>query len=354
MARTTRTLNPLHFEDLEPHRFEDLVRQLAYDFRPWRSIEATGRLGADEGIDIRATEEVGVEPGPAGEDDDDAAAPTGETRLWIIQCKREKKLGPADMRKIVQDALPGGGDVPHGFVVAAACDFSLKARNTFHREARGRGVQETVVWGKAELEDMLFQPRNDHLLFAYFNISLQVRRRSLRTELRSRLATKRKLISVLGEVRQQHLKPVLLRDPREERYPREEHIPDFTAFPRWGCFTFLAHTPPDHLAFIVGKFFACSDGNGWDAMFGFDDEEKPFMGDPRCRPSDDQRGEKRQVYATQWAKAPPGNRGWMYRLRFIHYDRILAIDEFGDAWYEGPHLLLSPAWEKTTIDIRGR
>ncbi len=40
---TTRTLNPLHFEDLEPHRFEDMVRQLAYDFRPWRSIEATGR-----------------------------------------------------------------------------------------------------------------------------------------------------------------------------------------------------------------------------------------------------------------------------------------------------------------------
>lgn len=54
-ARTTRTLNPLHFEDLEPHRFEDLVRQLIYDFRHWQSIEATGRLGADEGVDSRAS-----------------------------------------------------------------------------------------------------------------------------------------------------------------------------------------------------------------------------------------------------------------------------------------------------------
>ena len=53
MAKTTNTLNPLHFEDLEPHRFEDLVRQLAYDFRTWRSLEATGRSGSDEGMDIR-------------------------------------------------------------------------------------------------------------------------------------------------------------------------------------------------------------------------------------------------------------------------------------------------------------
>jgi hypothetical protein len=37
---------PLHFEDLEPHRFEDLVRRLIYDFRPWRQLEATGRSGA--------------------------------------------------------------------------------------------------------------------------------------------------------------------------------------------------------------------------------------------------------------------------------------------------------------------
>jgi len=45
----SRTINPLHFEDLEPHRFEDLARQLVYDFRAWAGLEATGRSGADEG-----------------------------------------------------------------------------------------------------------------------------------------------------------------------------------------------------------------------------------------------------------------------------------------------------------------
>lgn len=58
MAQATRTMNPLHFEDLEPHRFEDLVRQLIYDYRQWKTLEATGRTGGDEGIDIRAVERM--------------------------------------------------------------------------------------------------------------------------------------------------------------------------------------------------------------------------------------------------------------------------------------------------------
>ncbi|NYG46218.1 hypothetical protein GGD67_003689 [Bradyrhizobium sp. IAR9] len=49
----TKTTGPLHFEDLEPHRFEDLVRRLLYDFRQWRELEATGRTGSDEGFDAR-------------------------------------------------------------------------------------------------------------------------------------------------------------------------------------------------------------------------------------------------------------------------------------------------------------
>ena len=48
-ATPTRTYNPLPFTELEPKRFEDLVRQLVYDFRPWRRLEATGRSGSSTG-----------------------------------------------------------------------------------------------------------------------------------------------------------------------------------------------------------------------------------------------------------------------------------------------------------------
>jgi hypothetical protein len=54
--RTTKTFGQLHFEDLDPHRFEDLIRELTYDYKDWQSIEATGRSGADAGWDIRAYE----------------------------------------------------------------------------------------------------------------------------------------------------------------------------------------------------------------------------------------------------------------------------------------------------------
>ena len=55
---TTRSYGSLYFEDLDPKRFEDLVRQLAYEFRPWRKLEATGRAGSDAGFDARGFEIV--------------------------------------------------------------------------------------------------------------------------------------------------------------------------------------------------------------------------------------------------------------------------------------------------------
>ena len=55
-VKATKTLNPLHFEDLEPHRFEDLIRRLLYNLRDWNDIEPTGRGGSDDGFDIRAWE----------------------------------------------------------------------------------------------------------------------------------------------------------------------------------------------------------------------------------------------------------------------------------------------------------
>ncbi len=96
MGQTTRTLNPLHFEDLEPHRFEDLSRQLIYDFRNWLSIEAIGRSGADEGIDIRAIEEVItlLDENETDDENTNEILPSRLHRTWVIQCKREQKITP--------------------------------------------------------------------------------------------------------------------------------------------------------------------------------------------------------------------------------------------------------------------
>ena len=48
----TRTINQLHFEDLDPIRFEELILAMAYKWRRWESINHFGKLGSDDGIDI--------------------------------------------------------------------------------------------------------------------------------------------------------------------------------------------------------------------------------------------------------------------------------------------------------------
>lgn len=352
MSFATRTLNPLHFEDLEPHRFEDLVRQLAYDFRRWKSIEATGRLGSDEGIDIRAIEIVKNEDEeiePAFEEDRLITSHT--ERLWIIQCKREKAIPPKKMVRIITDSIPSEGGTLYGFILSAACDFSKKTRDVFYDELRKRGVQEFYLWGKAELEDMLFLPKNDHLLFAYFNVSLAIRKRSLRNQIRAKLILKRKLVRILGDVRKEHHTPVLLIDANDTRYPYKRDIPDFDEFPRWKYYTFLRHEP-NHLAFIFRNFFAYVDDNGekWDTLFDYDNA--PAMYSHLL--DDDERiknMEKRDKYWSYWYnKIPEKNRATFYVIKYINYDRILDVDEDGDLYYQGPHIYVEFDREKGPFD----
>jgi hypothetical protein len=152
----TRTYAPIHFEDLDPHRFEDMIHQLVYDFRDWQSIEATGRSGDDAGFDVRAYEKARpVEP----LDDDDPAETTHPMSgpLWMIQGKREKTLSPSDIRKILADV--NADEPPYAYILAASTVFSKRSYDAFRDELRKKGVMEFYLWGRSELEDMLHLPK---------------------------------------------------------------------------------------------------------------------------------------------------------------------------------------------------
>lgn len=321
-------MNPLHFEDLEPHRFEDLVRQLAYDFRSWSAIEATGRKGADRGMDIRA---ITAATGGAVDDADDTAGGA----LWIFQCKRESSIGPKQIVKYVRASLAGQGGV-YGFVLAASCDFSLRTREVFRETALALGAAEAHLWGRAEIEDRLFTPAYDRLLFAYFGFSLNTRRTSLRTELNRRIAMKSKLIEI-ASLRDGHYRPILLRDPSAKAYPFISDFDEFKLRPRWMYYEPEGHFPVDHVAFEVrhASGWANVETGEWDILpvrtvfyrYG----EKLFGGRSDWTPDDEH-----PLYPT----IPEPNRVSVRVIRSIHYDRILAIDKDGDAFNEGPHLLV--------------
>lgn len=115
--RPGRTISQLHFEDLEPHRFEDLVRQLAYGFRDWVALEPLGRSGSDEGIDIRGIERV-----QGGRQDEGSSEDPGEG-----QCPAEWWGLRVDLRCLRAAVDRGGGvsiagrvELGHGALGAVA------------------------------------------------------------------------------------------------------------------------------------------------------------------------------------------------------------------------------------------
>jgi hypothetical protein len=338
---TTRTIGPLHFEDLDPKRFEDLVRQLAYEFKLWRRLEATGRSGSDDGFDARGYEIVArvTESSNSVEDNDTAEessvlAEGTDDRLWLIQCKRERAIGPKALVKYLDDTVLSADEKLHGLVFTAACDFSKKARDDFARKCREMAIEEWHLWGKAELEDRLFRPENDHLLFAYFGISLTIRRRSQRADLRARLVMKRKASRMLKERSGASL---LLRSPDATNYPKMGDLAEFKKSPPWVVWPYrgMSH---EGLQFCVQRFFAyiADDGESWDAAMAVNDarghvQDDPWMGAETY-------GEKRNAIFDFWDKLPEANKAWLEVVGLVPFDNIIDIDDLGDEYVEAPHV----------------
>jgi hypothetical protein len=339
----------LHFEDLDPKRFEDLVRQLAYEFKPWRRLEATGRAGSDDGFDARgyeivAREALSSDPADEGEPAEERSSlDTGtDDRLWLIQCKRERAIGPKALVAYLDDTVLGPDEKLHGLVFTAACDFSKKARNDFAAKCREMAIEEWHLWGKAELEDRLFRPENDHLLFAYFGVSLTIRRRAQRADLRARLAIKRKAHRMLQEHANASL---LLRSPDATGYPYVDDVAAFQKNPLWMVRPYrgMSH---EGLKFCLQRYFAylSDDGKAWDAALAVDDARNHAHEDPWL--GDDRHDETRQAVYEFWSNIPKPNQAWLEVVGIVPFDDILEIDDLGDEYVETPHLHVPFASER--------
>jgi hypothetical protein len=349
VAQATRTLNPLPFQDLEPRRFEDLVRQLAYDFKPWRRLEATGRSGGDGSFDARGYEIVpGAEREATDRDDennDTEMAAAQSDRLWLIQCKRERAIGPAKLKQYLDEIPVETRSELHGMIFAAACDFSKATRDILRGWAREHGINEAYMWGKGELEDQLYQPKNDNLLFAYFGISLQIRKRSVRTALRARLSMKKRAETVFSKT---YHNTILLRDPTDDRYP---HADDAHHEPRWRVVNF-GRLHAEGISFEHVRHFAAmnEDYSGWDiidtVVVGELDQSIGRMAAPAKRDPEEQEQYWRAQHC--WSSMPDHLRGNYYERLIIRYEDILAIDEVGDEYAEFPHVYFD--WDKK-LDI---
>jgi hypothetical protein len=334
----TKTLGPLHFEDLEPHRFEDLVREVVYDFKDWQSIEATGRGGSDDGFDIRAYERVSApEQEPVEEESEEGAdAPHPmEGNLWMFQCKRESSIGPTQVAKIIDDGVKAENP-PYGYVLVAPANFSKKSFDVFREELRKRGVMEFYLWGRAALENTLHLPKNDRVLFTFFGISLVSRRRSRATDIRAIVARKNKLLKIFGE--HPGHDPILVRDLNDTEYPSSDHYEDFESRARWRAYTVLA-VDPRGLVLRVNDYFAYRDASRgeWDMTEVLNLARREEEKGREQRRSD---GELRDRIEGFWHFIPHANRAHYVRNGLIRFEDIAVIDEKGDSEFEMPHIFV--------------
>lgn len=340
-VKTTRTINPLHFEDLEPHRFEDLVRRLLYGFRDWTNIEPTGRAGSDEGFDVRAWERD--ESVTNVDDEGEEGTRDFQERLWQIQGKREKVLTPAKIRDVVEHGV-SKTTPPYGYILAAATNISKASYDAFREELKKKGVVEFHFWGKDHLEDQLSLPQNDEILFTFFGLSLAPRRRSRIAELKFNVTNKNKLLKLIfgtepltGQAAPNH-KRFLLRDIKAEHYPYVHEYPDFEKYRRWEEHD-VVHVSSDALVFKIRECYAYLDlsAKEWDFSTVVDLVPRKHPIDQANRARLEQTGKKVERF---WRHLPQRMQAKFVLYGIVRFEDVLIIDDRGDPEYNDPQIFV--------------
>lgn len=356
MARpkVTKTLGPIHFEDLEPHRFEDLIGDLIYDFKEWQSIESTGRGGSDDGFDIRAWERTQIATNIGEDEENEEGIHPMNGNLWMIQCKREKSLGPKRVGEIVNENIKPQ-NIPYGYILVAPVNFSKKSYDIFRDELIKKGVMEFYLWGNGDLERMLYMPKYDHVLFAFFGLSLITKRRSRTSEIKFVVNNKNKLLRILtgGEHTQDAHKSILVRDINDENYPHKEAYSDFEKNPRWQEHIAFGYIP-NGLLIHKRKYYAFIDDRKKEFDFSdsvdlinreseMDNNEEDFEKNKAKR-------EANSKVEYFWNHLPRKNKAHLCVEVSIPFENILVIDEKGDISYKSPHLFVEFKYKNTPFD----
>jgi hypothetical protein len=149
--KPTKTTNPLHFEDLDPGRFEDLCLEIVNRYKAWYLINHYGGVG-DEGVDIYAVEKDG-----------------SISKKWVFQCKRYTEIDRTKLQGIV-DKLVKNNSIPDILVLIISCNLSKGKSEFFESYAKQSNIKEIFIWTKSILETKLYSDYPD-LLAKYFEIS---------------------------------------------------------------------------------------------------------------------------------------------------------------------------------------
>lgn len=174
--KPSRTINQLHFEDLDPIRFEELILGMVYRSYRWESINHFGKKGSDDGIDIEAVERL----------------ENGKLRKYHYQCKRYNRLSKSQLKKIIDDYLMKNPYLPDKYILVVSCSLSKTNIDYLCEYAMSQGLSYVDVWTSSVIETKLYSDYHD-LLFSYFGISLSSKRNDIIATVRRNISLKHKM-----------------------------------------------------------------------------------------------------------------------------------------------------------------
>jgi hypothetical protein len=175
----------------------------------------------------------------------------------------------------------------------------------------------------------LFQPKNDHLLFAYFGFSLAIRQRTIQATLRRDIVTKKQLKAVMERNAN---RVVIARNASGDIYPENPPAKSKYAADHWRLCPFEEMS---HVGLVVeyAAYLAFFDGRQWDAADAVGLERSHFHHGRTWQGREE--SEPYERVSEVWDTFDQ-NRAWLHVLAVIPYNCILAIDDVGDEYFELP------------------
>lgn len=300
--KPTRTTGKLHFDDLSPQRFEDLSLAIVYRITHWADIYHYGKMGADDGIDIYAEEELD----------------NGKKRMWNIQCKRHKSFSRNQLESVIDKVINENEVIPGILLLIVACDISKKNIEHFKNYALENEITNAKIWTSSIIESKLYAEHHD-LLFSFFGINLSFKKRnkidSIRRNINLKHKMKKDFLKKSRNPNETLYRPykkfksseVLIRSIDDTTYPEfDEDILGISSWFKVEVYDFYYNG----LEVIIGLKECIIDENfNWDIV-EYDDTK---------------RKEKYDVNK-------------IYEIGRIPYDNIIEYDLDGDEFYVVPHL----------------
>lgn len=181
--KVSRTINRLHFEDLNPLRYEDLIFNMVYRMNDWHSLDHYGRAGSDDGFDISGLEVL----------------ENGKERRYCYQCKRVINITKSELKRILDDFICKNPLLTDKYILVLGCTIRKKSIEEFISYGKKLGIGSVEVWTSSNLEAMLYAEFHD-LLYTYFGVNLlHERNRHISTIRRNNSLKKRMIVDFLEE-----------------------------------------------------------------------------------------------------------------------------------------------------------